>query len=390
MAQTLHLVNRVHNVMGNFNAAMSNWVQRSNPDQFKQVTYGPKNSRGYFIKLKNQDDIAENLPLPFLNSNSKIEDLDQKFGLEMWRNPRSVPDYITSRSMIPLFSNDWVELGFIPQRVIGTTEFIAQFESYMGALDFQLELIAMNHVGKSVEPGDFRYYVEIPEKLVYYTEKGEQQLDLLTDDIVTYSNVYSINQKKFRACTATNPLFTPAFPQPPTAKLDTDSMDTYTVNFEIKWEIDLPMWLVLNTHHKVDSFTIRLAIDFESGGGIPSIDYTQHYIGHDLKYHYSFEDMSQFTIDQTAFHNVSISVDLLPDWNETDNVRVFINDTELSNFILADNEITFSKYMETNDIIWVARYVRDPEQDINLLADYDGNLFYGTDLNDAIGDDVIF
>lgn len=385
MAQTLFLVNRVHNVMGNFNQAMSNWVQRGNPDRFKFVEYGPKNSRGYYIKLKKIDNVAENIPLPFLNSNSKIEELDQQYGLEMWRNPRITPSHMSARSMKILFENDWVKLGLLTQKVVGATEFTAQFDSYMSALDFQLELIAMWHVGKVVQPKEFRYNIELPKELVYYTEKGRQQLDLLSDDIVSYENVYSINQEKFLICNQLTPTLTPQFPQPPQSRIDGDSLDTYIVNFSVGWSIELPMWLVLDTHFQVDSFSINLKVDFESGGGMPAEDFTQSFLGNDVNITYYFQEMSQFLINETAFHNIKIETGALPDWLENDTIKIYVNNEVLSNYILADNEISFGKYMEKNSVIWVARYSRQPKQTINLLADAGGELIVGSDPNDTIG-----
>lgn len=386
MSQTLFLVNRVHNVMGLFNTAMSNWVQRSNPERFKYKTVGPKNSRGYFLKMKNQDGIAENIPLPMLNSNSKIEELDTKYGYEMWRNPRLTPDHFTDKTMTKIFENEWAKLGMLPQRVIGTTEFNAQFSSYMEALDFQLELIAMGHNGKPSEPKEFRYYIEIPDKLVYFTEKGQQDLDMLSDGAVTYNNVYSINQKKFLSCCKFTPLLTPEFPPAPVSKLSNDAVDSFSVSFNVKWEIDLPMWLVFRTHFKVDSFSINIKFDFEAGGGMPGNDFTRVYTdGSGIADKYFFQEISQFKIEQTAFHKIIIDTASLPAWNDTDTIKVYINNEELSDVILANNEITFGKYMEKDTIIWVGRYSRQPAQTMSMLANAGGELLSGQNVNETIG-----
>lgn len=386
MSQTLFLVNRVHNVMGHFNTAMSNWVQRSNPERFKYITVGPKNSRGYFLKMKNNDGVSENIPMPMLNSNSRIEELDTKYGYEMWRNPRLTPDHITSRSMTLIFKNDWAKLGVISQRVIGTTEFNAQFSSYMDALDFQLELIAMGHNGKPSEPKEFRYYIEIPEKLVYFTEKGQQDLDLYSDKAVTYNNVFSINQKKFLSCCRLTPLLTPEFPQAPQSKLSTDAVDSFSVTFNVKWEIELPMWLIFNTHFKVDSFSINIKFDFESGGGMPDSDFTRVYTdGSGVSDKYFFQEISQFKINETGFHQTVIEVSALPGWNADDTVKVYINNEELSDYILTNNQISFSKYMEKDTIIWVGRFSKTPPHTMSMLANAGGELLAGQNDNETIG-----
>lgn len=373
--QRLANVQRVHNVIGLFNKAISNWVQRSNYERFNYVIEGPKNRIGYFLKRQLGDGTAENLPLPFLNSDSRPEDIDEKQSYEGWRYPLNYAPALVSRQARQIFKNDDVMLGIIQQRIQGTTEFEARFESYMEALDFQMEMIQMNPVNKKFKPEEFRYVVEIPKEFVYWHEKGFERVDMFAEGSVRYENLFSINQQKYFNSMRIQPIFEMSFPSAPEPNFDTESMDFFTVTFSIKWELELPMWLIFDTHHKVESFRASFSFDIISTREQPLAEFTQIWTVNNTEITYDFQEASQFDVTQTAIHDTCIKLDLLPAWNDTDCIRLYVDNTEISDFDLCDPDdiknglIQFKRYIESGSIIWVLRYSRRPGQKIALSTE---------------------
>lgn len=361
---TARNVKRISNVIGQFNKAMSDYVQSFNKERFKYVIEGPKNKIGYFIQRQIEDGTIENTPLPFLNSNSTIDELEERTHRENWRYPILAPAHMTSRVMQVMFENDVFKLGLIQQRLVGTTEFEAVFESYQSALDYKLELTQYLKFGKMDKIDGWRYKFEVPKELVFYHEDGEVNVDLFSEEVVKYDTMYSINQKKFFYTIYIVPFVTFEFPTGPEIDMDTESIETYRITFNVRWEIEIPMWLILDTHFEILAYTVEMNAYIEASVSTPSQKILKIYTDDCSKEWYSYSDTSEFDIDESGIHDTFISYDQFPAYNDTDRFIVFVNDAKVENMTIDEQGIKFKRYMEDGDKIWVLRYSKGPENNV--------------------------
>lgn len=265
--QKKYLYTFIHNVYADFFSDMMNYFADHVYPRFGHRVMGTYDKAVEYLTKKAQYDREMDMPMKpaiILNPTGEFNIAEGNAGgKQYWRFPNLTPGFAT-RLFDPVYQDDHVKItpGFM--RIKGEVELIMLLESFYEYCD--IRMLFLNIFGgtdRIIEPQFFNSFIILPEDLVnyeYYNEYTGTRYTLDWDTAGAYETLVRTTNR--------NELVIPVNIKPQISLVGisdaseryggTDSLPSWKLNATINYEIELPVWLLMETDYLAQNINLEV------------------------------------------------------------------------------------------------------------------------------------
>lgn len=254
------------------------------------------------------------LPALILNPTGDFELADGNAGgHQLWRFPYLSPG-LGKRLFYPVYQdkNTVVNIGFV--RIQGDIELLMLLNSFYEYCDIRMMMIQVfGGLDRWIYPRYFNAYIILPDEFVNYRYRNEYTgVNYKLDWKSAGSSVELIKttaRDEWVLPASIKPIFKlTSLSDPSTRYGGPDKLADWRLGATIRYEIELPCWLILSTDYLVEN--INVEIRYESSYSAYESDIPAYRNVEEIKYDWGLDETSNSFITTDATCDVSTFVDL--------------------------------------------------------------------------------
>ena len=256
----------INNCMGSFYRGLLNWFGDSFYPEFNYKVIGTFDKAiEYFNKtLENGGEIETNiLPSITLDPSGEFEP-EEHGGRFSWRYPNLSPG-LGSKLFTPIYRDDNVQVTPVFTRFQGTCEMSMWCRSIYEYLDIRTALYMWSGgIGRILRPTTFWSYLVVPEEILDYKYDNDvtgeaYQLDWRSTD-AAMTLIKNMDQMRVVYPVQLNPWFQIDSISDGSQKQGGTELASFRLNSTIKYEIELPTYLVIDSDWKLNHAVMNISL----------------------------------------------------------------------------------------------------------------------------------
>lgn len=199
-------------------------------------------------------------PLPSLAVTPVIEGLTEQWQ-KPWNSSMLAPRLGSSMSY-PIFRTEDYVVRYVTRRVTGRMDFNIVTSSYMEANDIMMAFYdRMYGLNKWLYVKEVNLFFIIPEEVVFYTEDGGRIVVDWSDTRLSRQFIRSINTNKYLYTLKHHPsIRLTSIADASNFYGGADTLPTYGLSGSIEFEIEIPVYITLETDYLVKEIKLQLGL----------------------------------------------------------------------------------------------------------------------------------
>ena len=256
----------INNCFGSFYRGLLNWFGDSFYPEFNYKVIGTYDKAiEYFNKtLENAGEIETNiLPSITLDPSGEFEP-EERGGRFSWQYPNLSPT-LGARLFKPIYQDDQVKVTPVFTRFQGTCEMSMWCRSIYEYLDIRTALYMWSGgIGRILRPTTFWSYIVVPDEILDFNYTNDvtgqtYQLDWRSTD-AAMTLIKNMDQMKVVYPVQLTPWFQIDSISDSSQKQGGTELASYRLNTTLKYEIELPTYLVVDSDWKLDRTMITISM----------------------------------------------------------------------------------------------------------------------------------